>query len=476
MDQLPYIAGKFRKTNNFVSLKAPWDDSEVAKVWQCDKADVEEAIAAAAATAKTCRKLSTYDRAEVCRNVARGLQAIHEELSQIVCVESGKPIADARGEVDRAIFTFETAASEVERLGGEMMPLDLKPYSLGRFGITKRFPVGPVSAISPFNFPINLAVHKVAPALAVGCPVVLKPAPQTPGACSKLAEIIDKTAWPKGAFSVVPCDPDVADALVTDDRMKLLSFTGSPAVGWELKKRAGKKKVVLELGSNAAVILDESADLDFAIPRLVYGSYSYSGQKCISVQRIYAHEKIYDTFVKKFIEASRKAKVGDPRDPEVLVGPLVNKAAADRVETWLKEATDRGAEILLGGPRKGNVIPPTILAKVPADARISCQEVFAPVVAVEPFSDFSDALRRVDNSSFGLQAGVFTESIDRALEAFDELEMGAIILNDMPAYRLDPMPYGGVKDSGFGREGLRSSMEEMTELRMLVVNRLHHST
>ncbi len=469
-----YVAGTFQTTELRSTIVSPFDGEVVNEVSLAGHAEMEAAIAGAAASRERTRRLGTWERAEICRAIARGCAGRREEIALSMVLEGGKPMSDALAEMDRAVHCFETAAAEAERMGGEMMPLDLRAHSAGRMGITRRIPVGPISAISPFNFPINLAVHKLAPAIATGCPVVLKPAPQTPTACLQLAEIIDGTDWPKGALSVVPSQPEVADALVTDERMKLLTFTGSPQVGWALKARAGKKKVVLELGANSAVILDEDCDLDFAIPRIVYGSYSYAGQKCISVQRIFVHERLYASFVERFVAASRKVKSGDPRDPQVINGPLINEAAALRLEQWIAEAKASGARALLEGPRVRSVIPPTILEHVPHDAKISCQEAFGPVATVEPFSDLGAALAAVNDSVFGLQAGIFTERLDHALLAWQELEVGGVIVNDIPSWRIDPMPYGGVKDSGLGREGIRASMEEMTEPRLLVLNSKHH--
>ena len=447
-----YVAGAWRQTAETREIRSPWDGAVVGTVCQAGPAELEAAIAGAAAALPATRALSAYERARICLDVARTLAARREELGQLMCREGAKPISDARAEVDRAVHSFELAAGEAERLGGEMIPLDLRPASAGRFGVTRRVPVGPVAAISPFNFPLNLAVHKVAPAIAAGCPVVLKPAPQTPIVCLELARAIEATAWPRAAFSVVPSSPEVADVLVTDERLKLLTFTGSPGVGWELKRRSGKKKVVLELGANSAVIVDAGADLGWAVPRIVYGAYSYAGQKCISVQRVFAHRSIHDAFVDRLIAESRKVKVGDPADPDVLVGPLIDEAAARRVEAWIEEARAGGAQILVGGPRQGAVIPPTVIAKAPRGAKVSCAEVFGPVVTVDPFDRWEDALAAVNDSEFGLQAGLFTESLDHALAAFADLEVGGVILNDIPTYRIDHMPYGGVKDSGFGRE------------------------
>ncbi|MDP2345668.1 MAG: aldehyde dehydrogenase family protein [Deltaproteobacteria bacterium] len=469
-----YVAGSWRTTGETAVIRAPFDNAELGTVCLAGPADIEDAIAGAVAAFAVTKRLPTFERAEICRKTMRGLLERREELAMGMCKEGGKPISDARAEVDRAAHCFEAAASEAENLGGEMMPLDLRPTSPGRFGVTRRVPIGPIAAISPFNFPLNLAVHKLAPAMAVGCPIVLKPAPQTPTVCLQLAEIIEAAGWPKGALSVVPSTPQVADALVTDDRMKLLTFTGSPEVGWKLKERCGKKKIVLELGSNAAVVVDEGTDLGFAIPRIVYGAFSYAGQKCISVQRIFVHEKIRELFLTRFLEAVGKAKMGDPADPDVLVGPLINEAAAKRVEAWIDEAKQGGAKLLAGGARNGNLVPATVLVDVPKTAKVSCAEVFGPVVVVESFSDFGAVLERVNDSPFGLQAGIFTEHLDRAMAAWGELDVGGVIINDTPSWRIDPMPYGGVKNSGLGREGIRASVQEMTEVRLLVINERHH--
>lgn len=470
-----YVAGTWRHTKDTALIRAPFDGAEIGAVCLAGAADIEDAIAAASAAFAITKRMPTFERADVCRKVGGALLARREELAMGMCVEGGKPISDARAEVDRAAHCFEVAASEAENMGGEMMPLDLRASSPGRFGVTRRVPIGPISAISPFNFPLNLAVHKVAPAMAAGCSIVLKPAPQTPTVCLQLAEIIEGAGWPRGALSVVPSTPAVADALVTDERMKLLTFTGSPGVGWELKKRCGKKKVVLELGSNAAVVVDEGTDLAFAVPRIVYGAFSYAGQKCISVQRIYVHDKMMETFLPRFLEATAKVKVGDPADPDVLIGPLINEAAAQRVEGWIDEAKQQGAKVLAGGARRGNIVPATVLSGVRSDAKVSCAEVFGPVVVIEAFSDFDQVLRQVNDSPFGLQAGVFTNHLDRALAAWSELDVGGVIVNDIPTWRIDPMPYGGVKNSGLGREGIRASVQEMTEVRLLVINQRHHA-
>ena len=464
-----YIAGHFVHTTERRELRAPFDGSHFATVDLCGPAELEDAIAAGVRAAPAAAALSSYERASILRAVAAGVRARREELALGMCYESGKPIGDAFGEVDRAEHCFELAAAEAERIYGEVIPLDLRPASAGRWGLTRRFPVGLVAGISPFNFPLNLAVHKIAPAMAAGCPIVLKPATQTPTSTLRLAEIIDATAWPKGALSVVPATREAADVLTTDERIALLSFTGSAEVGWRMKSRAGKKKVVLELGGNAAAIVDQSTDLDFAIPKLIYGAFSYAGQKCISVQRIFVHARLWDDFVPAFVESARRVRCGDPRDAEVLVGPMIDEANARRVESWVDEARRLGAEILLGGKRQGSLMPPTVLTQVPRKAHLDRDEAFGPTVNLERVADFDEAIARANDSDFGLQCGVFTRDLVNAWRAFERLAVGAVVLNDAPSYRIDHMPYGGVKDSGFGREGIRYAIEDMTEQRLLVV-------
>jgi acyl-CoA reductase-like NAD-dependent aldehyde dehydrogenase len=464
-----YIAGKWTQTAQRRELRAPFDGTHFATVHLCGPRELDDAIAAGVRAAPAVAALSSYERAVILRSVAAGVRARREEMALGMCYESGKPIGDAFAEVDRAEHCFELAAAEAERIGGEVIPLDLRPSSAGRWGLTRRFPVGLVAGIAPFNFPLNLAVHKIAPAMAAGCPIVLKPATQTPTSTLRLAEIIDDSAWPKGGLSIVPAAREAADVLTTDPRIALLSFTGSAEVGWRMKARAGKKKVVLELGGNAAAIVDESADLDHAIPKLVYGAFSYAGQKCISVQRIFVHARLWDRFVPAFVESARRVKQGDPRDADVLVGPMIDEANARRVEDWIDEARRLGAEVLLGGPRRGSLVPPTVLAGVPRAARLDREEAFGPTVNLTKVADFDEAIERVNDSSFGLQCGVFTRDLPHAWRAFERIAVGAVILNDAPSYRIDHMPYGGVKDSGFGREGIKYAIEDMTELRLLVV-------
>jgi glyceraldehyde-3-phosphate dehydrogenase (NADP+) len=465
----PYIAGKWIKTAERRELRAPFDQSHFATVHLCGPSEIEEALAAGARAAPATAALSSYERASICRAVSVGIRSRREEMALGMCYESGKPIGDAFAEVDRAEHCFELAAAEAERIYGEVIPLDLRPASAGRWGLTRRFPIGLVAGISPFNFPLNLAVHKIAPAMAAGCPIVVKPASQTPTSTLRLAEIIDTTAWPKGGLSIVPASRRAADVLTTDERVQLLSFTGSAEVGWAMKARAGKKRVVLELGGNAAAIVDESADLDHCIPKLIYGAFSYAGQKCISVQRIFVHARRWDAFVSAFVESARRIRVGDPRDNEVLVGPMIDEANARRIEEWIDEARRLGAQVLLGGKRQGSLVPPTVLAGVPREAKLDREEAFGPTVNLERVVDFDEAIERVNDSAFGLQCGVFTRDLPHAWSAFERIQVGSVIVNDAPSYRIDHMPYGGVKDSGFGREGIRYTIHDMTELRLLVV-------
>jgi glyceraldehyde-3-phosphate dehydrogenase (NADP+) len=464
-----YVAGQFVETPEKRELHAPFDGRPFATVSFCGPAELDRAIAAAHAAEGAARALTSFDRASILRQIGAALAARAGEFTEGMIDESGKPIGDAEAEVQRAVHGFEVAAGEAERIGGEVMPLDLRPSSAGRWGITRRFPVGAVAAITPFNFPLNLAVHKLAPAIAAGCPIVLKPAEQTPTSCLRLAELVDATAWPKGALSVVPADRSVSSVLATDERLALLSFTGSHRVGWQLKAQSGRKRVVLELGGDAAAILDASADLDAALPKLVYGAFSYAGQKCISIQRLLVHESLWDAFVPRFLDETAKLRIGDPRDRACMVGTMIDEANARRIEAWIGEAVAEGARVLLGGPRRGTVVAPTVLAEVPAHVRLTTEEAFGPVVCLSRFGRLKDAIARVNASRFGLQCGLFTNDLTSAWRAFEQITVGALILNDAPSYRIEHMPYGGVKDSGLGREGLRWAIRDLTEVRLLVL-------
>jgi acyl-CoA reductase-like NAD-dependent aldehyde dehydrogenase len=466
-----YLAGQWVESPDRLVVSNPArPDTPAGITYNATPAQYEEAVTAAVAAFEQTRRLPSFERSAALRKISAGIAARRAEIGRLIATESGKPIRDSLTEVDRAVLTFRLGAEEAERIGGEVMPLDLNPASRGRFGITRRFPIGPVAAISPFNFPLNLAAHKLAPAIAAGNPIVLKPPSKDPLTMLTVAEVIAEAGLPSGSVSILPMTREVGDRLVADDRFKLLTFTGSPDVGWAMKRRAGKKRVVLELGGNAGVIVDRSADLDWAVRRIVVGAFSYAGQVCISVQRIYVHEVIWDDFMTRFVAAAGALKVGDPLDPATDVGPMVDAAAIERTRGWVDEAVSLGGKVLLGGKADGACFEPTILTGVPASARVCTSEAFAPLAVVFPFTDFGEAVRGVNDSRFGLQAGVFTNDLDHAWSSFGELEVGGVIVNDVPTYRIDSMPYGGSKDSGQGREGVRYAIEDMTELRILVLS------
>lgn len=434
------------------------------------RADViEKAIDAAEKSQPALNKMTPYERQDVLNHCVKRFEERFDELAYALCIEAGKPIKDARGEVTRLIDTFRIAAEEAVRIKGEVMNLEVTPRAKGYQGMYKKVPIGPCSFISPFNFPLNLAAHKVAPALAVGCAFVLKPASRTPLGALIMGEVLAETNLPEGAFSILPCSRDGADLFTTDDRFKLLSFTGSPDVGWDLKARAGKKPVILELGGNAGCIVDHDTDLDDAIERIVFGAYYQSGQSCISVQRIIVHESIYADFKKRYVDKVANLVHGDPLDENTFIGPMISESEASRLDSWIQEAKEKGADVLCGGQRDGAMLQATILENVPADAKINADEAFGPVSVISSFSDFDDALEEVNNSQFGLQAGVFTRDLYKAHKAWDELDVGGVVIGDVPSWRVDNMPYGGVKESGLGREGIRFAIEDMTELRLMVI-------
>jgi len=469
-DSYPYyLANKPVAPNKDLVVTNKATGKTATHVALADAKAIDQAIAAAEVARTACRKMPAYARADVLRHVVNQMTDRHEELAKALVIEAGKPIRDARGEVTRGIDTFRLASEEATRIYGQYMPLDISARAEGYEGFWKRVPIGVCSFISPFNFPINLAAHKIAPAIAAGCPWVLKPASKTPIGALILGEILAETDLPRGAFSILPCRRDGADLFTTDPRPKLLSFTGSPDVGWDLKARAGKKKVVLELGGNAACIVDRDIDQAHACDRLMKGAFYQSGQSCIGVQRVLIHRAIYEEFKQRLIEATSELKAGDPLDDETFLGPLITEDDARRIEEWVNEAVERGAKVLCGGKRNGAWYDATFVENVPHDARLSCQEAFGPVATIEPFDDFADACRRVDDSAYGLQAGVFTNNLHSAYYAFNELEVGGVIINDVPSFRVDNMPYGGVKESGLGREGIRFAIEDMTEIRLMVL-------
>jgi acyl-CoA reductase-like NAD-dependent aldehyde dehydrogenase len=465
-----YLAGEACAPNTALEVRDKFSGEVATRVAQADAATIDAAIAAAHATRGAMAAFPPDARRDVLEHCASRFTERREELALALCIEAGKPIRDARGEADRLIDTFRIAAGEATRVEGETVELAISQRTRGYRGFVKRVPVGACSFITPFNFPLNLVAHKVAPAIAAGCPFVLKPSERTPVGALIVGEVLAETGLPKGAFSILPCPVDQADALVTDPRIALLSFTGG-LVGWDLKARAGRKKVVLELGGNAACIVDADPGrpMDEVVARLVSGAYYQSGQSCIGVQRILVHRERYDALKAALAKAVGALRMGDPRDESVFIGPMIDEAAAKRVEAWIAVAVAGGARVLAGGPRDGAMLPATLLEGVPHDADLWRREAFGPVAVIEPFDDFADALARANDSDFGLQAGVFTGDLAHAMQAWDALEVGGVVVGDIPSFRVDNMPYGGVKASGFGREGVRYAIADMTEPRLLVL-------
>ncbi|MBI4056787.1 MAG: aldehyde dehydrogenase family protein [Elusimicrobia bacterium] len=411
----------------------------------------------------------SHFRSKVLQAVAEGLRKDREVFAQLICEEVYKPLKEARREVDRAIFTFQWASEEALRFGGEWFPIDFDPITEERLVMVRRVARGPCLLIAPFNFPLNLVTHKVAPAIAVGAPFLLKPPPQAPKTAQKLKELILASGWPQEFFEVVSCSNEVAESLVRDERFRVLSFTGSAPVGWKLKSLAGKKHVVLELGGNAAVGVAEDADIPWAAARCAWGGFYYSGQVCISVQRIYAQKSVYEEFKKYFLANVEELKIGDPKDEKTDVGPLITEEVAKRVEGWIEEAKTAGAKVLMGGARKGSFIPPTVLEKVPPQCKVMCEEVFGPVAMLDTYAHWEELVQKINASQYGLQSGLFTRNLTQVMEGWKKIRVGGLIVNDIPAFRSDAMPYGGSKESGMGREGVRYAMEEYTEPRSLVI-------
>jgi len=469
-DHYPYyLANRPESPNQDLEVLDKYSGELATRVAMADEAAIDQAIAAAVTAAEPMARMAAYERQAVLMHCVSRFAERAEELAEALCIEAGKPIRDSRGEVTRLIDTFRVAAEESVRITGEVLNLEISARARGYRGMTQRVPIGPCSFISPFNFPLNLAAHKIAPALAVGCPFVLKPASRTPIGALLIGEVLAETDLPAGAFSILPCRRDGADLFTTDERLKLLSFTGSPAVGWNLKARAGKKKVVLELGGNAACIVDEDANLEDAVDRLVTGAFYQSGQSCIGVQRILIHETIYDELKERLVAATIELKSGDPKLEETFIGPMIDVKEAERLEKWIAAAVDAGGTVLCGGGRDGAMLEATLLEEVPLDQAICTEEAFGPVAVLSRFADFDDALTEVNNSVFGLQAGIFTRDIYKIQRAWDRLEVGGVLIGDVPSWRVDNMPYGGVKESGLGREGIRYAMDDMTEIRLLVI-------
>jgi acyl-CoA reductase-like NAD-dependent aldehyde dehydrogenase len=464
-----FIANKPVSPNADLEVVDKYTGEVATRVALAGREEIDRAIAAAVEATEACRRIPPWRRQKVLAHCVKRFEERHEELARSLCIEAGKPIKDARGEVTRLIDTFRIAAEESVRITGEVLPMEISARAEGYSGMLKRVPIGPCSFISPFNFPLNLVAHKLAPAIAVGNPFVLKPASLTPIGAIIIGEVLAETDLPEGAFSILPCRRDGADMFVTDERLKLLSFTGSPAVGWDMKSRCGKKQIVLELGGNAACVVDEDTDLDDAVKRIVFGAFYQSGQSCISVQRIMVHRRIYDRLRTELVAATKALKMGDPKKDDTFIGPVISDKEAARIEGTIRSAVDAGARVLCGGRRQGVMIEATLLEGVPRDQPLYRQEIFGPVALLEPFDDFDQAIRMVNDSDYGLQAGVFTRDLYKAQKAWNEIETGGIVIGDVPSFRVDHMPYGGVKDSGLGREGIRFAIEHLTELRLLVI-------
>jgi acyl-CoA reductase-like NAD-dependent aldehyde dehydrogenase len=468
-----YLANKPQSPNQDLDVTDKYTGEVAYKVALAGSKEIDQAIAAAVEAFPAMVALASYQRKEILEHCVNEFQKRFEELAMALCIEAGKPIKDSRGEVTRLIETFKISVEECTRIYGEYADMDISKRTEGFHSITRMFPIGPVSMVSPFNFPLNLTAHKVAPALAVGVPFVLKPASRTPIGALIIGEVLSTAPHlPKGAFSILPCSRDGADLFTTDDRFKLLTFTGSAQVGWGMKARAGKKKVVLELGGNAGCVIEDyrsEKELDTIIGKVIHGAFYQSGQSCISVQRLFVKKEHYDTVKQKLVPAVKELKMGDPKDENTFIGPIISEKEAQRIESWVKEAAEGGAKLLAGGNRKGVLMEATLLENVPKDAKVVRDEVFGPVLVMEPYDSFKQAIHSVNDSDYGLQAGVFTHDVDKAWYAFEHLDVGGVVLNHVPSVRVDAQPYGGVKDSGLGREGVRYSMKDMMEERVLMM-------
>lgn len=464
-----FAAGDFVIADKKLEVRNPYDDSLIACTYQADKKVLNKCIKRAQKVREKLFEIPSHKKYEILMQIHDGIEENFDLMAKTLARESGKPWIYASGEISRAMATVRAAAEESKRIYGEWMPLDWTSKGEGHQGIVRKFPIGLVAGISPFNFPLNLAMHKIAPAIASGCPIILKPASATPLSTLLLAQIIAQTDLPKGAVSILPMDRETGDSLVTDDRFNLLSFTGSPHVGWDMKARAGKKKVVLELGGNAGMVVTDNCDLEKAIDGALVGAFAYSGQVCIHVQRIFLQEGIYAKFLRMFKSKAKKLVKGAPTDKKTQISSMIDEKNAMRIEKWVNEAKKARAKVVLGGKRKGSYYPPTILTNTKPDMKVCKLEAFAPIVAVEKFKKFEDAIEMINDSDFGLQAGVFTDDINEAFMAFEKLEVGGVMINQIPTFRVDHMPYGGVKESGLGREGLRYAIEDMTEPRIMVI-------
>lgn len=463
-----FLGGEFKQTGALLEVKNPYTDEVFAVTFKAGYEELESAIVQADAAKPLMRNLPSYKRSDMLLQIRDILTAQKESFARTIALEAGKPIKNARVEVDRSIAIFTIAAEEAKRLPKEYISLDWTPAGSGREGLVKYFPVGIVAGIAPFNFPLNLAVHKIAPAIAAGCPIILKPSSSTPLSTLKLARLIAETDLPKGAVSIIPMDRETGNRLVTDDRIALLSFTGSPEAGWKMKDKAGKKKVVLELGGNAGIIVSDSCNLNDAVQKSVSSAFSYAGQTCIHAQRIYVQQKVFDAFITQFLERAVKLVLKDPLDEQTDMSVMIDTDNAIRVEDWVAEAVQQGAEVLSGGYRNGNFYAPTVVTRTSMDMKICNREIFGPVVTIDSYNEMAEAIEKINDSRYGLQAGVFTDRISEMEIAFKEIEAGGVILNDAPSFRVDHMPYGGIKDSGFGREGVKYAILDMMEPKILV--------
>ncbi len=464
------IAGFWKRTDDVLEVKSPYDGAVVGETYLAGEAELEEAVHAAQAAFTAFKGYSAFKRGEVLFDIVSGLKERSEDLARTIAMEAGKPIGEARAEVRRAQSTFRIAAEEAKRIEGELVPLDVADGATKGFGVVRRFGVGPVLAITPFNFPLNLVAHKVAPALAAGNPVIVKPSPKAPLTALVLGEIIMEAAGlPAGALSVLLCSDELAAKAVADERIRMISFTGSDAVGWKIKAASGTRRVALELGGNAGVIVDEDADIEHAARRCAQGAFVFAGQVCISVQRIYVHKKVYNVFRDALVKEGEGLVMGDPLSEDTTLGPMIDEAALESTDEMVREAIAGGAELLSGGERRGNFFTPTVLGSVNPMMQVCKEEAFAPVVTIEPYEDYTLALASLNNSRYGLQAGIFTRDINKIMQAYETLDVGGVIAGDIPTFRVDNMPYGGVKDSGFGREGVKYAIEEMTEPKLLAL-------
>lgn len=463
-----YIGGILHSSSEAVAVRNPYNNAELASICQADNKQIEESILTAQQAFKVTSQYSSHERSEILRSIVSQLRQRTEEFAHLITAEAGKPISFSRAEVTRAISTFDIAAEEAKRIAGEVLPMDVTAPTKNKQGIVTRFPIGIIACITPFNFPLNLVAHKLAPAIASGNSFILKPPPQTPLTSLLLGEVLLNSGLEKKSINILPTSNENAEMLVTDDRIAMLSFTGSAKVGWMLKQKAGKKKVVLELGGNAGVIVDKTADISHAASRCVIGGFGYAGQVCIKVQRIVVHESVYDEFEKEFVEGASKVIVGDPLDEKTIVGPMISESEAKRVESWVNEAVAQGARVLTGGTRNSMFYRPTILTNVKPGMKVCSEEIFGPVVTLEKDSTIKEAVDKVNNSKYGLQAGIFSNDFRNIQYAYKHLNVGGLIVNEYPTFRVDNMPYGGVKDSGFGREGIKYAIEEMTEPKLMV--------